>query len=252
MLRAFQRMAKRRKRTGLEEVAEEVAANAGEPCELPAGEFSAWLRETRRARALETIGADVPCGSCNACCRSSYFIHVRPEETRTLGRIPKQLLFPAPGLPEGHVLMGFDDRGQCPMLVDDRCSIYEDRPQTCRDYDCRVLAATGIDPGREVGRAQIAARVRQWKFTYRDDAARAACSAVQAAAAFLLDHRDCFPHGVLPGNPVQLAVLAIQVYEVFAEREPGPPAPTPAEIARAVLAAMEALRSDDRPGPRVG
>src|SRR5262249_55142718 len=127
MLRAFQPMPKRRKRTRLAEVAENPAANADEPRELPAGEFSAWLREPRRARALKVIGADVPCGSCNACCRSSYFIHVRPEETRALRRIPKQLLFPAPGLPRGHVLMGFNEKGQCPMLVDDLCSIYEDR-----------------------------------------------------------------------------------------------------------------------------
>jgi hypothetical protein len=25
------------------------------------------------------------------------------------------------------------------MLVDDRCSIYEDRPRACRTYDCRIL-----------------------------------------------------------------------------------------------------------------
>ena len=243
-------MAKRRKRSKLEQVAEDPAANAGEPDELPAGEFSAWLRQTRRARALKVIGADVPCGSCNACCRSSHFIHVGPQETRTLRRIPRPLLFPAPGLPKGHVLMGFNEKGQCPMLVDDRCSIYEDRPQTCRDYDCRVFTATGIDPGSEGGRAQIAARVRLWKFTYRDDAARAVYSAVQAAAAFLLDHRDCFPHETLPRTPVQLAMLAIQVHEVFADPEPGPPAPTPTEIARAVLTAMEELRSGDEPGPR--
>ena len=72
------------------------------------------------------------------------FIHIQPEETQTLQRIPRALLFPAPGLPKGHVLMGYCDKGQCPMLVDNQCSIYEHRPQTCRDYDCRVFAATGI------------------------------------------------------------------------------------------------------------
>jgi uncharacterized protein len=239
-------MSKRRTRRKIAAVPEAVAADASEPCERPAGELSAWLRDTRRAQALKVIGADVPCGSCNACCRSSYFIHIRPDETQTLRRIPRPLQFPAPGLPAGHVLMGFDQNGRCPMLIEDRCSIYEHRPQTCRDYDCRVFAATGIDPGRDGGRAQIAARVQQWKFTYRDDAARTAYSAVQSAAAFLQDHRDCFPHDALPGNPVQLAVLAIQVYDVFAElaerqaAAPGGPAPTTTEIARSVLAAMEA------------
>jgi Fe-S-cluster containining protein len=72
------------------------------------------------------------------------FIHISPEETRTIQRIPRELLFPAPGKPKGHVLMGYTDQGYCPMLVAGECSIYEDRPQTCRDYDCRVFAATGI------------------------------------------------------------------------------------------------------------
>src|SRR5262249_465616 len=110
--------------------------------ELPAGEFSSWLRLTRRALQLKNIGADVPCGECNACCGSSYFIHIKPEETQTLNRIPKALLFPAPGLPKGNVLMGYNEKGECPMLIDNKCSIYEHRPQTCRDFDCRIFAAT--------------------------------------------------------------------------------------------------------------
>ncbi len=63
------------------------------------------------------------------------FVHIKPDETQTLRRIPRALLFPAPGLPKGHRVMGYDDRGYCPMLVDDKCSIYEDRPQACRTYD---------------------------------------------------------------------------------------------------------------------
>ena len=114
--------------------------------DLPAGEFSSWLRRTRSA-LVEESGADVPCGECNACCRSSYFIHIRPEETRTLSRIPKKLLFPAPGLPKGNVLLGYDEHGRCPMLIDDKCSIYEHRPQTCRNYDCRIFSAAGIAAG---------------------------------------------------------------------------------------------------------
>jgi uncharacterized protein len=243
-------------------VTEVAKADPGSATALPAGEFSEWLRQTRRAQALRVIGADVACGTCNACCRSSYFIHVRPEETETLRRIPRSLQFPAPGLPRGNVLLGFNQHGQCPMLIDDRCSIYDHRPQTCRDYDCRVFAATGIDPGKDVGRAQLAERVRQWTFIHRDDAARAAQSAVQAAAAFLQDHRDSFPPDALPGNPVQLAVLAIEVHEVFAELSHGATrasAQTNTEIAEAVLALMEVRRPPaaaealaEKPGARRG
>src|SRR3954465_11952478 len=115
------RMKKRRKRVSLE-----VLEERGE---VGAGDFSAWLHSTRQARTVGNVGADVPCGTCTACCRPSFFIHIRPEEKDTLKRIPKALLFPAPGLPKGHKVMGYDDKGQCPMFVVDRCSIYAHRPQ---------------------------------------------------------------------------------------------------------------------------
>ena len=108
--------------------------------DLPAGDFSSWLSELQRALRGER-SSDVPCDGCTACCKSSQFIHVAPDEADTLAHVPGELLFPAPGLPDGHVLMGYDERGHCPMLIDDRCSIYEHRPRTCRTYDCRVLSS---------------------------------------------------------------------------------------------------------------
>ncbi len=80
---------------------------------LPAGEFSSWLRLARSALA-EGRDVEVPCGACTACCTSSYFVHIGPEETRTLERVPAELLFPAPGEPTGNVLMGFDEKGTAP------------------------------------------------------------------------------------------------------------------------------------------
>src|SRR5689334_12051664 len=95
--------------------------------------------------ALAGEGAsDVPCGACTACCTASQFVHIGPDEADALAHIPAELLFPAPGLPRGHVLLGYDEHGRCPMLVDDGCSIYAHRPQTCRTYDCRVLPAAGV------------------------------------------------------------------------------------------------------------
>lgn len=180
---------------------------------IPAGRFSSWLRRTRSALVKEN-GAEVPCGECNACCKSSYFIHIRPEETQTLARINRELLFPAPGLPKGNVLLGYYENGRCPMLIDDRCSIYEHRPLTCRNYDCRVFTAAGIAAGDD-DKALITQHIRRWKFSYPTERDRDQHSAVQAAARFLRERSECLPAEMAPKNSSQLAILAIKVYEVF-------------------------------------
>ena len=180
--------------------------------ELPAGCFSSWLRRTRYALIKEN-GADVPCGECNACCRSSYFIHIRPEETQTLTWIPKELLFAAPGLPKGNVLLGYDKNGHCPMLIDNTCSIYEHRPQTCRNYDCRIFSAAGITAGDD-DKALITACIQHWKFSFPTKRDRDQYLAVQSAAKFLQEHPECFPGGV-PTIPSQLAIIALKTYDVF-------------------------------------
>lgn len=174
------------------------------------------------------------------------FIHIRPEETRALERIPKGLQFPAPGLPKGHMVLGYDENGACPMLVDEKCSIYEDRPQTCRDYDCRVFAATGIDPSEHA--QPISDQIARFRFAFPDERDRNEYAGLKATAAFLVEHREAFPPGTLPTNPAQLALLAIQVHQAVSEL--GPDAahagrlPDEAEIVKAVLAATTAQRTD--------
>ena len=81
--------------------------------------------------AIGAAEAKVPCAGCTACCRSGYFIHVEPDEQAALAAIPAELLFPAPGLPAGHHVMGYGADGACPMLVEDACSIYAERPRAC-------------------------------------------------------------------------------------------------------------------------
>jgi len=180
---------------------------------LSAGNFSSWMSGMQSA--LRGEGAsDVPCAGCTACCTSSQFVHIRPHESDTLARIPAALLFPAPGLPAGHVVMGYNENGHCPMLADGRCSIYEDRPQTCRTYDCRVFPATGLDPEDE-GKSMIAHRVRRWRFGFTTSADRDQHAAVRATTAFLRENRYRFAKGIVPSNPTQLAVLAVEVHAVF-------------------------------------
>ncbi len=156
-----------------------------ESAPVDAGRFSTWLDAIQEVIRDEGT-SDVPCGSCTACCTSSQFIHIAPDEEETLARVPRALLFPAPRLPAGHVLMGYDDQGHCPMLVDGACSIYEHRPRTCRTYDCRVFAASGLElEGPE--KSAINERVRRWQFQLPEEADRARLEAVRSAAALLGD-----------------------------------------------------------------
>jgi Fe-S-cluster containining protein len=236
-----------------------AADTVGELQHQPAGAFSGWLRAARRAHELKVIDAEVPCGSCTACCRSFLFIHIKPDETRTLARVPKQLLFPAPGSPKGHVLMGYNHKGECPMFVENRCSIYDDRPRTCRDFDCRVFAAAGVGPDDDGPQALIAAQARRWEFERPTAADHEEFSAVRAAGAFLREHRASLPGG-LADSPVPIALLAIRIYRLFLASNGGPvegrPGPSDAEIARAVLAELEKIeppvedQPDRAPPPR--
>jgi Fe-S-cluster containining protein len=149
--------------------------------------------------------AEVPCGSCTACCTSSQFVPIGADETDTLAHIPAELLFPAPRLPKGNVLLGYDERGHCPMLVDGRCSIYEHRPRTCRVYDCRIFAATGLDVGADdETKDPIAERVRQWRFSLPTDEDRRRRTAVRTAV-----------RTVRATSVTQLAVAAVERYDEF-------------------------------------
>ena len=205
-----------------------------EPVGVPAGNFSEWLHGAEASLRSGKDATAVPCGTCTACCRSSMFIHIKPEETQTIQRIPRALLFPAPGHPEGHVLMGYRDNGHCPMLVDNKCSIYEYRPQTCRSYDCRVFAATGIpvDPQTQ---AEIAHRVKAWVFNYESQESRKEHMMVKDAATFLQKNGDLFPQGSLPTQPAQLAALAVRIYRLFSNSASALP---DAVVAQAILTAL--------------
>jgi Fe-S-cluster containining protein len=168
---------------------------------LAAGRFSVWLGDMQAALRGER-DADVPCGGCTACCTSSQFVHIGPDETSTLARIPAELLFPAPRLPAGHVLLGYDEHGRCPMLGDDGCSIYEDRPRTCRTYDCRVFPAAGIEADED--KPLIAQRARRWRFTIVDDDDEVRRDAVLAASRYVQEHEA-------PATATHRAVRAVEI-----------------------------------------
>jgi len=221
-----------------ETVSGEAASDDGQ---LAAGAFSDWLAAARGALRGER-GSDVPCGSCTACCASSQFVHVAPDETDALAHIPAALLFPAPGRPPGHVLLGYDEHGRCPMLADDGCSVYEHRPRACRTYDCRVFPAAGIEPDGGDQHA-IAERTRRWRFEHPTEHDRIEHESVRAAARFLADHAGELPRGIAPVTATQRAVLAVKLYQVFVAVDPvagwravPSPAPDAVRAAAALLA----------------
>ncbi len=105
--------------------------------------------------------------------------------------------------------MGFDAHGRCPMLQNGRCAIYPHRPQTCRDYDCRIFAATGIDAGGKE-KAAVNARAARWRF--RSDAHPTWLHELKQLGAWLLTQTDA------PANPSQAALLCLDMFAWLAER----------------------------------
>ncbi len=180
---------------------------------MPTGDFSSWMSDIQGAIRGER-GSDVPCGGCTACCTSSQFVHIGPDETATLAHIPAELLFPAPRLPPGHLVLGYDERGHCPMLIDNRCSIYRHRPRACRTYDCRIFPAAGLGIDDD-DKVLIARQARRWQFRFPTEADRLQHEAVRAAATFLDQHPELLPDGAVPTNATQLAVRAIEIHDAF-------------------------------------
>ena len=180
---------------------------------VDAGDFSSWLGELQEALRPDGDGnMDVPCGGCTACCTSSQFVEVGPDETDALAHIPAELLFPAPRRPTGHMLLGYDERGHCPMLIDGRCSIYEHRPRACRTYDCRIFPAAGITPDDD--KPLIAEQSRRWRFTHPTEADRTLHTAVRAAATHLT-HVTHQPDAHPTTNATHLALEALEIHPEF-------------------------------------
>lgn len=160
--------------------------------------------------------ADVPCGSCTGCCTSAYYVRIRPRDRLAVAGIPPAYFVRAEGMPADEALMGWRQDGTCPALDDGRCTIYAQRPLTCRDYDCRVFVPAGLAAGDEHKRV-INERIRAWRFTFENEAARLAFDAIRRTATFIRDKRHRFPQEGrgIPTAPTGIAVLAMKSHEVF-------------------------------------
>ena len=176
-----------------------------------AGQFGEWLAAMRQVLRGER-DADVPCGDCIGCCVSSYPIPLRPEDVRARAEVPEQYLLGTMASGE-RWMMGFREDGRCPFMNGRQCDIYAERPQTCRDYDCRIYAAAGLVPDGD--RKVIEQRVHEWEFSFTSDAERADAEAVRRAAQFIRTHATLFPAGMRAGSATAAAVLAVKIYPLF-------------------------------------
>ncbi|MEO8315259.1 MAG: YkgJ family cysteine cluster protein [Pseudomonadota bacterium] len=181
---------------------------------IEAGPFGEWLAAMRAVLRGEQ-SADVPCGDCVGCCISSYPIPLRPTDGVALETVPSQYLHLPADSAGGLARMGFREDGSCPMLCAGKCSIYSDRPQTCRDYDCRIYAAAGLLP--DGARPVIQERVLAWRFAFGSADEQAAAEAVQRAARFISSNSALFPAGMRAGSATAVAVLAVKTQALFAD-----------------------------------
>lgn len=191
----------------------------GELRTVDAGAFGPWLAAMRDV-LRGGRDADVPCGECIGCCISSYPIPLRPGDVRARAEVPEQYLLGQAGHGQ-RWLMGFREDGSCPFMNSHRCDIYAARPQTCRDYDCRIYAATGQVP--DGGREVIERRVREWRFECATDEERADAAALRRAAQFIRTHAGLFPPAMRATSATAAAVLAVKTYPLFRSEDELPP-----------------------------
>lgn len=213
---------------------------------VDAGRFSVWLA-TMRAVLRGERDADVPCGDCVGCCVSSYPIPLRPSDELARAEVPEQMLIGA-AVPGKDWLMGFREDGSCPFLCARSCSIYAQRPQTCRDYDCRIYAAAGVLPDGD--RPVIHQKVQSWQFDCDSAQDQAEAAAVRQSAQFIRDHAGLFPPGMRAMAATAAAVLGVKTYELFLTADSKSIAPE--EMVRRVIEAAVAfdLRPSDNPTSR--
>ncbi len=177
---------------------------------IDAGEFSIWLSDFRHS-LLSHTPMDVPCGNCNACCISSMFVQIDDSETDTLCQISQDLFIKNAA---GAKILGHDHSGRCVMYSGEFCTIYKYRPLACRQFDCRIYAASGLNPIAQ-SKDKISQQVRQWSFSYDSNESRQKHQAVKRTAQFIQDFPEHFPGGRTPTEAIQIALVTIKSYKAI-------------------------------------
>ena len=162
---------------------------------MDAGRFAHWIVAVQQGMRSGD-GNDVPCGGCVACCTSGQLVPVDDDER---GGLPPHAVVDTA---EGAVLARTDE-GACLSLADGRCTVYETRPRACRIYDCRIFAATGLEP--EEDKPAIREQAKRWRFRVATDEDRRRSEAVRATVVMLRMQQV----GGRPTSTTQLAARAV-------------------------------------------
>jgi Fe-S-cluster containining protein len=94
----------------------------------PSGSVTTFMRNFMRG--VKQGEVKVPCGSCTACCRSPHvLVELDQAEAEHCGGVWSE--------ERARMVLPKKADGSCVYLVDDKCSIYSERPLMCRTYDCR-------------------------------------------------------------------------------------------------------------------
>lgn len=161
-----------------------------------AGDLMGVLSDVRRmaeagARGDYTIPARVPCDGCTACCHYAR-VDVHPHQETPESLAVLDLVEDAEGLS----LRKRED-GACVHLGPAGCTVYAHRPHSCRAYDCRLYALTGMLDSYDGGRHQP-----RWIFDLPTRLSQATAAAMQMLGwshALQLRKRGepCTAHAVL-------------------------------------------------------
>jgi Fe-S-cluster containining protein len=208
---------------------------------IDAGEFGAWVL-AMTAALRGSPGTAVPCGDCVGCCSSFWPVALRADDPDIDDRLPADLVHAAPAGPPGLRYLYYRPDGTCPLLTDHRCTVYERRPQTCRDFDCRLFTATGLDSAGP-GKALIDRRITAWRFRYASPEAERVHRAMRAAASFLTGPARSLAVVRPPTSPIAIAGLAFKAYTVFLDPDIADESVT--TIWQRMIAAGRAFDADD-------
>ena len=173
--------------------------------------FAAWL-SSAVATLEDDEPAEVPCGECNACCRTHHYIHVRPEEKRARARLPASVAVPGAGTAAG--LPG-DRAGRRRLLpAADRRPLHGLRGPAARLPHLRLPGVRGDRRRRRTGPTSRR-RCGAGGSATRRRTTTSGRAAVLAAASFVREHPESMASDVARLQPIRVATLAVAVHALF-------------------------------------
>ena len=140
-----------------------------------------WLRKLKQQHSRSgSKAADVPCGDCNACCHEMS-VFLEPDEVERYRCVEE-----TDDAGTRRYRLERNDDDSCVYLDDQgACSIYDERPRLCRNFDCRPLAYCGIRIGQK---EKLNLGLAHWDLTPRSREDREVLLALDLSRRLFSDH----------------------------------------------------------------